>query len=155
MGVDLVRGGGGGIESGEMGANEPLLLGQTTSSSQQQRQRNINDTTNKQTTKVGTGGGRHRRRSTTTGSGGEKDELMVELDRVLSRQFGPLVYTLGKTIESGEKRQRERRLTEIAQDEWSDVAMISDHILCYFFCLLTLASCFLIFFNSPHVLAEW
>ena len=85
-----------------------------------------------------------------------QDEVMLEeLDRVLSKQFGPLVDVLSKTIESSEKRLKERRSNEIIQDEWSDVAMISDHMLCYFFCLLTIASCILIFFNSPHVLAEW
>lgn len=144
---------------------QPLLLGQSRNS-QQASPRPTSITADPTTTttsmnnarNVSSGGGggataRNRRRS--NGGGGRDDGVMLELDRVLSRQFGPLVYALSQTIESGEKRLRERRSIEIIQDEWSDVAMISDHILCYFFCLLTLVSCFLIFFNSPHVLAEW
>lgn len=129
--------------------DEPLLLGH---SRQQKSEKIINVTDDS--------GSRYRRRSATSVSGGppgehSRDEVLLELNRVLTRQFGPLVEALSKTIESGERRQRERRYNEIIQDEWSDVAMISDHILCYFFCLLTLACCFLIFFHSPHVLAEW
>lgn len=120
---------------------EPLLLGQPLAQ--------INEQAPQSTRR------RHNKQRCHSSSSGSKDDLAGELERVLSKQFSPLIEALLKTIETNERRLGERRTIELVQDEWSDVAMIADHILCYFFCVLTLASCFLIFFNSPHVLAEW
>jgi hypothetical protein len=104
---------------------------------------------------------RRRNRSSSTGKGESNGiglgsgELASDFERVLDKQFRPLVDALLNTINTNERRLNDKRTMELIQAEWSDVAMISDHILCYFFCALTLASCFLIFFNSPHALAEW
>lgn len=83
------------------------------------------------------------------------DDLSSRIEHVLDKQFGPLVEALMEAIANEQRRSRERHSLEIVYDEWSDVAMIADHILCYFFCVFTLACCFLIFLYSPHVLAEW
>jgi hypothetical protein len=82
-------------------------------------------------------------------------EFLNELEKLLSKQFRPLIDSLIKTINQNEEKIKVKKMIGQMQDEWSDVAMIADHILCYFFCILTLASCFLIFFDSPHVLSEW
>ena len=82
-------------------------------------------------------------------------EFIIELDKLLTKQFNPLIECVLKQINKNEKRLEEKQRLELIQSEWSDVAMIFDHLLCYFFCILTLASCLLIFFNSPHVLSPW
>ncbi len=84
-----------------------------------------------------------------------KLEFLYELDRLLQRQFSPLVHHVIKQVNNNEKRLEERERLEIIEREWSDVAMVFDHILCYLFCFITLTSTLLIFTNSPHVLSNW
>jgi hypothetical protein len=84
-----------------------------------------------------------------------KGEFLKDLEKLLARQFEPLIGAILKTVERNDKSQDEKERLEVMQSEWADVAMISDHILCYFFCILTIVSCLLIFFNSPHVLLQW
>jgi hypothetical protein len=84
-----------------------------------------------------------------------KLEFLYELDRLLQRQFSPLVHHVIKQVNNSEKRLEERERLEIIEREWSDVAMVFDHILCYLFCFITLTSTLLIFTNSPHVLSNW
>ena len=82
-------------------------------------------------------------------------EFLTELEKILNRQFNPLVSHVIKQVNNSEQRLEEKEKLEIIEREWSDVAMIFDHILCYLFCFITLTSCLLIFANSPHVLSNW
>lgn len=82
-------------------------------------------------------------------------EFLSELEKLLQRQFNPLVHHVIRQVNNNEKRLEERERLEIIEREWSDVAMIFDHILCYLFCFITLTSTLLIFTNSPHVLSNW
>jgi hypothetical protein len=82
-------------------------------------------------------------------------EFLGELEKLLQRQFSPLVHHVIKQVKNNEKRLEDRERLEIIEREWSDVAMIFDHMLCYLFCFITLTSTFLIFTNSPHVLSNW
>jgi hypothetical protein len=82
-------------------------------------------------------------------------EFFAELERILSKQFNPLIICLVKTLKNNEKMFAEKENDEIIQSEWSDVAMIIDRILCYAFSIITLTSCVLIFNNSPNVLSDW
>ncbi len=94
--------------------------------------------------------------STTTNlSQHQSAEFFAELERILSKQFNPLIICLVKTLKNNEKMFAEKENDEIIQSEWSDVAMIIDRILCYAFSIITLTSCVLIFNNSPNVLSDW
>ena len=77
------------------------------------------------------------------------------LDSVIQNNFGDIIRTIKNTIDKSEIRIRENEKREIIQNEWSDVAMILDRLLCYFFSISTLATCALIFLNSPHSLRSW
>ena len=82
-------------------------------------------------------------------------EFLGELEKILQRQFNPLVHHVIKQVNNNEKRLEAQERLEIIEREWSDVAMVFDHILCYLFCFITLTSTLLIFTNSPHVLSNW
>ncbi|CAF0756649.1 unnamed protein product [Brachionus calyciflorus] len=82
-------------------------------------------------------------------------EFLSELEKILVKQFNPLIKLIIGTINVQDENVREKKRLQIIQNEWSDVAVITDQILCYLFCFLTLASCLLIFLNSPHFLSEW
>jgi hypothetical protein len=77
------------------------------------------------------------------------------LDLVIQNNFSDIIQTIKNTIEKSEIRLRENEKREIIQNEWSDIAMILDRLLCYFFSVATLAICALIFLNSPHSLRSW
>lgn len=82
-------------------------------------------------------------------------EFLIELERVIQKQFTPLIQNIIHTLDFNDRQREEhKRLEEIA-DEWSDVARICDHILCYFFFVFTFGCCFLIFFMSPYFLSDW
>ena len=78
-----------------------------------------------------------------------------DLDSIIQNNFGEVIRTIKNTIDKSEKRLRESEKREVIQNEWSDVAMILDRLLCYFFSISTLATCALIFLNSPHSLRSW
>ena len=77
-------------------------------------------------------------------------EFLGELERVLTKQFSPLVHNIMTKIDFNEKKRLEKKKLEEIADEWSDVARIFDKILCYFFLIFTLVSSFSIFLISPH-----
>lgn len=81
--------------------------------------------------------------------------FLNELERVLDKQFSPLVRSVMKTLEKHEKRLREKEINEQIQSEWTDLALVSDHFLCFFFPISTLLICLLIFLNSPHFFSQW
>ena len=58
-------------------------------------------------------------------------------------------------VEMNEKRLEETQRLEDIQNEWSNVAKVADHFLCYFFPITTIAICLLIFLNSPHAFTQW
>ena len=78
-----------------------------------------------------------------------------DLDIAIQKHFGDIIQTIKNTIDKSEVRLRESERREIIQNEWSDVAMVLDRLLCYFFSISTLLICFIIFLNSPHSLTEW
>ena len=82
-------------------------------------------------------------------------DLVDELEKILEKQFSPMVNSFMRIADRNERRAVEKDRLETIQNEWADVAMISDHILCYFFPLLTFAICTIIFFNSPHLFSQW
>ena len=84
-----------------------------------------------------------------------RNEFMKDFGEVLGSHFNPLIKNLTNTLDKNEERQKEKQRLENIQNEWSDVAMIMDHILCYFFMIMTIIICTFIFFNSPHMLAQW
>lgn len=85
----------------------------------------------------------------------KEQKFLEELERILFRQFNHLINILSNTININNNKQKEKRRLGVIQNEWSNLAIILDQILCYLFVLLTLFSCFLIFFSSPHFLSEW
>lgn len=85
----------------------------------------------------------------------KETKFLEELEIILSRQFSQLINILSDSINKNNNKQEEKRRLRVIQNEWSDLAIILDQILCYSFVLITLLSCFLIFFNSPHFLSEW
>jgi nicotinic acetylcholine receptor len=82
-------------------------------------------------------------------------DFLNELELILKRQFDPLITHITRNLQESDERRREKEHLEDIQDEWSDLALVCDHFLCYFFPLLTVFVCFLIFFNSPHVFYPW
>ena len=86
---------------------------------------------------------------------GFDQDFLTKLEAILEKQFSPLVKILMKTLEQNQSRQIEDEKFQMIQDEWGDVALVSDHFLCYFFPFLTFFTCFMIFIHSPHVFASW
>ena len=82
-------------------------------------------------------------------------EFTMELKGLLESQFDPLIKSLLATIDKSEKRLQEKEKLEQIQNDWGDVAKVADHFLCFFFPTITIATCFVIFFNSPHVFSGW
>jgi hypothetical protein len=78
-----------------------------------------------------------------------------ELEKMMEKHFGPLVRCLLIHIGKNEKRKIEEEYLNQIQSEWTDVALVADHFLCFFFPILTVFVCLMIFFNSPYVLASW
>lgn len=85
----------------------------------------------------------------------QDSEFLIRFEAILDKQFNPLVKMLTKTLEQNQLRQKEQEEYQKIQDEWSDVALVCDHFLCFFFPFLTFLTCVVIFFNSPHVLTSW
>ena len=83
------------------------------------------------------------------------DSFINELKYILENQFNPLVETIMNVVEMNEKRLEETQRLEDIQNEWSNVAKVADHFLCYFFPITTIAICLLIFLNSPHAFTQW
>ena len=81
--------------------------------------------------------------------------FLLELDRTLEKQFRPLVFSVTNTIERNERRQCDKVTIDKIKGEWQDLALVCDHFLCYFFPLMTLVVCMLIFVNSPHAFSQW
>jgi hypothetical protein len=82
-------------------------------------------------------------------------EFLKKLESILEKQFSPLVNILLITLEQNQNhKDQEEKLLKI-QDEWSDVALVLDHVFCYFFPIITLLTCIIIFVNSPHVFSSW
>ena len=81
--------------------------------------------------------------------------FMREFDKSLEKQFKPLVMGLVNTMNKNDERNIAQNKLDQIQGEWRDLALICDHFLCYFFPIMTLVVCLLIFVNSPHVFAPW
>jgi hypothetical protein len=81
--------------------------------------------------------------------------FLSEFECILKRQFDPLITHITRNLKENDERRRAKEHLEDIQDEWTDLALVCDHFLCYFFPLLTVCVCFLIFFNSPHVFYPW
>ena len=79
----------------------------------------------------------------------------TDLENIFDNYFGDVKTTIEDAIEKNEIRYLESERREIIRNEWSDVAMILDHFLCYFFSLLTIITCASIFLSSPHTLSSF
>ena len=77
-----------------------------------------------------------------------------DLENIFENYFGDLINTIENAIEKSEIRYLESERREIIKNEWSDVAMILDYFLCYFFSFLTIITCTSIFLSSPHTLSS-
>ena len=84
-------------------------------------------------------------------------KLIHELEKLLHRQFNPLIATVLRIKDEFERKGTQKDNEELIKNEWRDVAMISDHIMCYIFSLMTITSCLIIFLNSPHIMpiSQW
>ena len=82
-------------------------------------------------------------------------EFLNSLEKILDKQFSPLVNIVLKKLDNNERYLIECEKYQYIQSEWTDVAIISDHFLCYFFCIFTVLTCFFIFFESPHIFSNW
>ena len=82
-------------------------------------------------------------------------EFLLRLEQTLEKQFRPIVDMVVRTLDTNEKCLLEREKCKHIEDEWTDVAIICDHLLCFFFFIFTICACFLIFMESPHVFASW
>ena len=85
----------------------------------------------------------------------EVDVNKSKFNKTIQKQFGDLIFLIKNSIEKSEVRLLESERREVIQNEWSDVAMILDRVLCCLFLILTIASCAIIFLSSPHTLASW
>jgi len=85
----------------------------------------------------------------------EDNTFFENLKYVLNNQFNPLIKKILDVIEINEKRLEETQRLEDIQNEWSNVAKVADHFLCYFFPIFTTVVCSIIFLNSPHALSKW
>ena len=85
----------------------------------------------------------------------ENDTFFENLKCVLNNQFNSLIKKILDVIEMNEKHLEETQRLEDIQNEWSNVAKVADHFLCYFFPITTIAICLLIFLNSPHAFTQW
>ena len=83
--------------------------------------------------------------------------FIKEIDRVLKRHFQPFIDNINKLQSQREKQKELEAKREIIQNEWRDIAMISDQIICFTFSTLTIITCVFIFSNSPHIfpISEW
>lgn len=84
-----------------------------------------------------------------------KKEVVHEIKNIIENQFGPVIASLMCSIENSERRLQEKQILEQIQNDWSDVAKVADHFLFYFFPSMTIFTCFIIFFNSPHLFNQW
>ena len=84
-------------------------------------------------------------------------EFILELGKLLEKQFTPLVKNIIRIIERNEKNFQDKEKLEFIQNEWSDVSKICDHLMCFIFPLLTISTCLFIFLHSPHTLqfSQW
>ena len=84
-------------------------------------------------------------------------EFVGELERVLNKQFDPLIKNLTRIQTDQDKQKCTTIRKEIIQNEWRDIAMISDQIISIVFSSITIIACVVIFSNSPHIfpLSEW
>jgi hypothetical protein len=79
----------------------------------------------------------------------------TDLENIFHIYFGDVKNTIEDAIEKNEIRYLESERREIIKNEWSDVAMILDHFLCYFFSFLTIITCAAIFLSSPHTISSF
>ncbi len=80
-------------------------------------------------------------------------EVVAEIGAVLESQFSEVIQSLMRSIEESERRVEEADKLKQVKEEWGDVAKVADHFLFYFFPSLTVLTCLVIFFNSPHALS--
>ena len=80
--------------------------------------------------------------------------FVEELDKILEKHFKELIMGVTNLIAKKEKFYIEKALIDQIQGEWMDLALVCDHILCYFFPIMTLIFCFAIFLTSPHVFSQ-
>ena len=78
-----------------------------------------------------------------------------ELKTILASQFDPIIKCMMESFECKKIKQCEEKKLADIQNEWSDVAKVVDHLLCYFFPIVTVLTPFLVFINSPHFFSEW
>lgn len=77
-------------------------------------------------------------------------QFLVDLEKIIEKQFSPLVIKIMETLQKNENRMAEKEIQDNIQSEWSDCALVADHFFCYFFPIMTLLTCFFIFFKSPY-----
>jgi hypothetical protein len=80
--------------------------------------------------------------------------FVQELDKILEKHFKELILGVTNLIAKKEKLFIEKALIDQIQGEWMDLALVCDHVLCYFFPIMTLIFCFAIFLSSPHVFSQ-
>jgi hypothetical protein len=73
------------------------------------------------------------------------------LDIIIKKNFGEIIDIIKNTIKQSEMRLIKMERREIIQNEWSDIAMILDRLLCFFFTVSTILTCLIIFLNSPYI----
>jgi hypothetical protein len=84
-------------------------------------------------------------------------KFVKEFEKLLDKQFKPLTESIIKLKNEQDRKKNEKALQDVIKNEWRDVAMISDQIMCYIFSCLTVTSCLIIFLNSPHIMpiSQW
>lgn len=85
----------------------------------------------------------------------EANQIAQKLEKVFDKHLSPLVNMLVKNLLTNEKRAREKEEMDEIKREWTDIALVADHFLCYFFPSMTLIICLTIFLNSPHTFSQW
>jgi hypothetical protein len=81
--------------------------------------------------------------------------FMNDLEHILENQFNPLIETIMNVVANNEKRMEENEIFENIQNDWSNVAKVADHFLCYFFPIVTAVIYLCIFLTSPHAFTQW
>lgn len=85
----------------------------------------------------------------------DANQIAQKLEKVFDKHLSPLINMLVKNLLMNEKRTREKEEIDEIKREWTDIALVADHFLCYFFPSMTLIICLTIFLNSPHTFSQW
>jgi nicotinic acetylcholine receptor, invertebrate len=66
-----------------------------------------------------------------------------------------VLTSLQNSLLANELNYKEQERKQKLIDEWHDLALVIDRLLCYFFIISTLFVCTLVFLNSPYTLSPW